>query len=229
MKRIQTLPLFPLNTVLFPGMPLHLQVFEERYELLVRRCLDDQLPFGVNLIKSGSEVGEPAEPHLIGTTARIAACKELSEGRFRIVAIGVRRYRLLDYTYHAEPYMIGFGEELRDARGNDRETHRVMESLSDHFRSYFESLAKRAGIPVPKYDLPSEPEEFSMVMAAILQTESAEKQELLEMTDTAARLRREAEILMRGAAGAKETGMIRRTIIARSIQTESRKDYFRPN
>ena len=65
------LPLFPLNLVLFPGMDLPLHIFEERYKSMIGDCLNQNLPFGVVLIKEGLEVGTPAEPERIGTSARI--------------------------------------------------------------------------------------------------------------------------------------------------------------
>ena len=65
------LPLFPLNTVLFPGQVLPLHIFEERYRLMIRRCLAEDAPFGVALIQTGAEVGAAAEPHTVGTVARI--------------------------------------------------------------------------------------------------------------------------------------------------------------
>ena len=65
------LSLFPLNVVLFPGMPMPLHIFEERYKAMIGECVDREEPFGIILIKEGQEVGEPAEPVKVGTTARI--------------------------------------------------------------------------------------------------------------------------------------------------------------
>ena len=65
------LPLFPLNTVLFPGQMLPLHIFEDRYRLMIRRCLAEDLPFGVVLIKRGAEIGAEAEPHMEARIARI--------------------------------------------------------------------------------------------------------------------------------------------------------------
>ena len=65
------LPLFPLNTVLFPKMPITLHIFEERYKQMIQHCLSEQIPFGVVLIKQGVEVNGSAEPYLVGCTARI--------------------------------------------------------------------------------------------------------------------------------------------------------------
>jgi len=75
------LDLFPLHTVLFPHMRLPLHIFEPRYRVMIRACIDEERPFGVALIRSGEEVGGPAEPHGVGTTARITSHETLPDGR----------------------------------------------------------------------------------------------------------------------------------------------------
>ena len=92
----ELLALFPLNTVLFPGMPLPLHIFEERYKIMIGRCIDEDRPFGVVLIQSGTEVGNPAVPHVVGTTALIAAVKRLEDGRMNLIAVGQERFRSLE-------------------------------------------------------------------------------------------------------------------------------------
>src|SRR5579864_9042638 len=91
----RVLPLFPLEqVVLFPGMSLPLRIFEERYKVMIGACqVTDQL-FGVVLIKTGSEVGEPAEPERIGCTARMMRVDRLPDGRMHILTIGEQRFEL---------------------------------------------------------------------------------------------------------------------------------------
>ncbi|MCS7071304.1 MAG: LON peptidase substrate-binding domain-containing protein, partial [Anaerolinea sp.] len=75
------LPLFPLNTVLFPGIPISLHIFEDRYKLMINRCLNSQMPFGIVLLQSGSEVqgaGPAPQPYSIGCTAHIVQVQRLS-------------------------------------------------------------------------------------------------------------------------------------------------------
>lgn len=102
------LRLFPLRTVLFPGMALPLQVFEERYRSLVQECLETGEPFGVVLIREGDEVGGPgstqAVPHTMGTTARIQRVSPTRDGRLALHAVGVRRFRILE-TFDDRPYL----------------------------------------------------------------------------------------------------------------------------
>ena len=89
------LPLFPLNTVLFPGGSLPLKVFEQRYVEMTKRCVRDDSPFGVCLIREGREVGEPAVPAGIGCTARIGEWEVPHPNLFHLVARGERRFRIL--------------------------------------------------------------------------------------------------------------------------------------
>src|SRR3972149_2341330 len=91
-------PLFPLNTVLFPQARLPLYIFEDRYREMINRCLDEDLAFGVLLIKEGSEVGGAAVPHSIGAAARIVDVARAEDGRMNIGVIGVTRFKLLEQS-----------------------------------------------------------------------------------------------------------------------------------
>ena len=88
------MPLFPLQTVLFPGSVLPLRVFEARYMDMAARCLRDDSVFGVNLIAEGSETGKPARPFEFGVSARIRACDMTQPGLLQVTAWGERRYRV---------------------------------------------------------------------------------------------------------------------------------------
>src|SRR6516165_3033400 len=90
-----TIPLFPLNTVLFPGGPLPLRIFETRYLDMVRHCMRERCPFGVVLIRAGAEVGAVAETTAIGTTARIVDFNSMPDGLLGISCIGERKFRVL--------------------------------------------------------------------------------------------------------------------------------------
>jgi uncharacterized protein len=95
---IETLriPIFPLNTVLFPDGVLPLKIFEQRYLEMTANCLKGDTPFGICLIDSGAEVGESAVPHPIGTLATIGSWDMEQLGLLLINAIGGRRFRLLE-------------------------------------------------------------------------------------------------------------------------------------
>src|SRR5690606_41265145 len=95
MTELYSLPLFPLNTVLFPGMTLPLHIFEPRYRVMIKRCLKLNRPFGVVLIRVGNEVGGSAVPHDIGTSAYITHAQPLDNVRINIQTLGYKRFRLV--------------------------------------------------------------------------------------------------------------------------------------
>lgn len=96
-QRIQNFPLFPLNTVLFPGSRLALKLFEQRYLEMAKECLRTDGCFGVCLILEGSEVGEPAVPAPVGCTARIATWDMPQFGMLNIRALGEQRFRVIEH------------------------------------------------------------------------------------------------------------------------------------
>src|SRR5438105_13321345 len=105
----RVLPLFPLEqVVLFPGMSLPLRIFEERYKVMIGACqVTDQL-FGVVLIRSGSEVGVPAEPERVGCTARMVRVGRLPDGPMTILTVGEQRFRLMGPArLMPEGYLVG--------------------------------------------------------------------------------------------------------------------------
>ena len=99
-------PLFPLSTVLYPGGPLPLRIFEPRYLDMISRCLKSDVPFGVLLIKSGSETG-PAKTYDVGTLARIIDWYQGSDGLLGITAIGEQRFRLKSVERQPDGLNIG--------------------------------------------------------------------------------------------------------------------------
>ncbi len=106
-------PLFPLNTVLFPGGALPLRIFEPRYLGLVSQCLKSDMPFGVLLIRDGGETG-PATTHNVGTLARITDWYQGSDGLLGITAVGEQRFRLIASERQEDGLNIGEIETLEN-------------------------------------------------------------------------------------------------------------------
>jgi uncharacterized protein len=104
--------LFPLNTVLFPGGPLPLRIFETRYTDMVRRCMREQSAFGVVLIRAGVEAGETSSTAEIGTTARIVDFYQLPDRLLGITCLGERRFRVLSRRRQADGLNLGTVEWL---------------------------------------------------------------------------------------------------------------------
>ena len=107
------IPLFPLRTVLYPGGPLPLRIFEARYLDMISDCMKTEKPFGVLLIKEGAETG-PANTFDVGTLARITDWYQGSDGLLGVTAIGDRRFRLLKAERQADGLNVG-DVELLDA------------------------------------------------------------------------------------------------------------------
>ena len=106
------LPLFPLNTVLFPGGRLPLRIFETRYVDMVRRCMRDAGPFGVVLIRSGAEVGAVADTADLGTTARIVDFNAMPDGLLGITCMGDRKFRVIKRWQQSDGLNLGDIEYL---------------------------------------------------------------------------------------------------------------------
>jgi len=193
------IPIFPLNTVLFPGASLPLQVFEERYKLMMARCLDGDSKFGVVLINSGSEVGEPAVPYSTGTLAQIVQVNRLREDRMFISVTGRQRFRITEITQR-RPYMaaqVELFEDEADALVHPSE----MEAVRDAVTGYYRLLLGLRGGWVRRARMPFEPDALSYFIAGLLQIAPHEKQELLEESSASTRLEAELDLLRREAEG----------------------------
>ena len=191
------LPLFPLNTVLFPSQTLPLHVFEERYRLMIGRCIDERAPFGVVLIRSGEEVGGDAEPRDIGTTARVARVQRLPDGRMNLIAVGERRFRITALD-RDEPYLRGQVEFIESADATTAEARAEANSTAALFGEHYRLLMAVTGQWTRKLRLPDEPGALADFVAAKLDTPPETKQELLEALSVPARLRRETYLLGEG-------------------------------
>ena len=183
------LPLFPLNTVLFPGIPIVLHIFEERYKALVNRCVSERKPFGVVLIEEGVAEFGPANPHQVGCTADIIQVERLDNGRMNIVAIGQSRFRIVS-TDNELPYLQGQVEDTPIKEDKPAQTlSRLAEQLQVHLEQYVEALHKLSDIQVNWDQLPDEPIELAYLAAYVLQVPSEQKQVMLSQNDASILLR----------------------------------------
>jgi hypothetical protein len=203
----EMLPLFPLGTVLFPGMVLPLQVFEERYRQLAGDLLDKPEPreLGVIAIRKGREVGTENlhELHDVGCVARVRELEQQPDGRYAMVVVGARRFRLLG-TDDTRPYLQGNIEELPDEPAGD-EAAAEAPAVQAAFRDYLNALADRAGAVIRIADLPDEPVLLSYVIAAAMIIDIPERQGLLAAPDGLSRLRAERQLLTRERAMLRTT------------------------
>lgn len=188
----EELRLFPLNVVLFPGMTLPLRIFEERYKLMIGECLEADDPFGVVLIREGPEVGGPASPYRIGTTARITQVERLEEGRMNLSTVGETRFRIVE-TVQEHPYLKGRVEYLPEETGDIEEG--VLEKARQLFGEYIRGLAGLRGGWMREADVPEDPGSLSYTIAHYLDLPSRAKHRFLQLHFTGERLHYEIPLL----------------------------------
>ena len=181
-EKLEELPLFPLQTVLFPYAEQYLHIFEPRYQEMVQFCLKEDRPFGVVLIRSGSETGR-AEPYLVGTAVRIVGMHTYEDGRMDIHVRGERRFRIrnLDDT---KSYLVGYVEpvvEMEFDEGSD--TPELLARAKDEVEALIQKVFAHKQYDV-QVMFPSDPIALSFAIANLLPMENLDKQHLLETTDT---------------------------------------------
>ncbi len=192
-------PLFPLNTVLFPGGLLPLRVFEQRYLEMSKACLRDGSPFGVCLIREGAEVGAPAEPEATGCLARIEQWDMQQLGLLQIVARGGRRFRILRRRVQPDG-LARAGIELLPEESDAPVPERL--APCREILAHFLEHPRGRRFPEP-YRLDSSAWVGSR-LAEILPLPPAARQRLLELDDGVQRLERISELL--GEAGLARRG-----------------------
>lgn len=176
------LPLFALNTVLFPGGILPLKVFEQRYVEMTKRCMRDNSHFGVCLIREGREVGDPAVTASIGCTASITQWEVPHPNLFHLVAAGERRFRIVRTEVAALGLLVCEAELLSEETANeapDALCHKVLTALIERFG------AERFPTPLRLDDAAW----VAFRLAEVLPLSMAVRQQLLETETSAARLK----------------------------------------
>jgi Lon protease-like protein len=141
------IPLFPLHTVLCPGIVLPLHIFEERYRALVSHCLDTGLPFGVVLIRDGREVGPGAVSTLagVGAFAEIRRAGRYPDGRFDLLAAATGRFAIESVDAMKAPYLVADVTPLDDEVGDESRAERLSAAAIRRFVRYLELMRARDG------------------------------------------------------------------------------------
>ena len=175
------IPLFPLNTVLFPGWPMPLHIFEPRYLEMVRYCVEEKIPFGILLIKQGKAEGDTAVvPHKVGCMVNITQMEQLEDGRLLIMTVGQERFRLRSLSRH-KPYLVGEVERLPYLPEKNAPLEAAANNLHPLVLSYLTTLTTLAdNIEFDPTQIPTEPEALSHMAASLLQVSLETKQSLLE-------------------------------------------------
>ncbi len=175
-------PLFPLNTVLFPGGPLPLRIFEPRYLDMVSRCLKNDIPFGVVLIREGGEVG-PAATCNVGTLATIVDWYQGSDGLLGVTAIGTERFRLRSTACQDDGLNIGEIDRIPPPASVPlpeayRELPQVLQTILDDLGRLYENVERR----------PDDAAWVAWRFVEILPIDLRQKQQVLESDDVLAAL-----------------------------------------
>ena len=182
-------PLFPLNTVLFPGGRLPLRIFEQRYMEMAKACLRDQAPFGVSLIREGREVGAPAIPADVGTLARIAAWDMPQLGVLQVTALGEQRFRILERRIQPNGLTLGKIELIAHEADES-----VPQTCAGCVKLLEQVIQQQSGLFEPPHRLDSA-SWVSSRLTELLPLPLPAKQELLELDNARIRIERLNELL----------------------------------
>ncbi|XP_021758345.1 uncharacterized protein LOC110723302 [Chenopodium quinoa] len=190
------LPIFPLPLVLFPGSILPLQIFEFRYRIMMNTLLQTDLRFGVIF----SDTLSSSSATSVGCVGEVVKHERLADDRFFLICKGQERFRI-NKIVRSKPYLVAAVDWLEDKPSSDG-SHEDLESLAKDVESYMRDvirLSNRLNGKEEKEigDLRRNlfPTPFSFFVGSTFEGAPREQQALLELEDTAARLRREKETL----------------------------------
>lgn len=181
-RPVETVPIFPLATVLYPGMRLPLSIFEPRYMDMAKACIKHDSAFGVCLIREGEEVGTPAVPEPVGCLARIAEWDMETLGVLKVKVEGLERFRLLATKTTRAGLILGDIERI--AAEAPVQAPGLAQS-ADFVRKVVEAVGSSRFAQPYRYDDASW---VGFRLAEILPLRNIVKQKLLELTDPGARL-----------------------------------------
>lgn len=201
----ERLPLFPLGTVLLPGLLLPLEIFEDRYRQMVRELLalppGESRAFGVVAIRHGREVGSDRPTvYDVGCTAVVRRSEPHPDGRYSLVTVGGTRFKVMSVDAGSRPYLVGEVEYLDDPVGDDGDAATLVPAVARLLRIYASRLAEAKAMQITLPDLPENARVLSYLVAASLATDTSERQALLAAPDAVSRLRAERALLQRELA-----------------------------
>jgi len=184
------IPLFPLPLVLFPQVVLPLHIFEERYRLMINRCIEESATFGIVLIPPGSSTESESTIRRVGVTARVIQFDRIEDGRINIMAAGETRFRILEFTA-SKPYWTANVEFFEDDREDDEELQESYNNVVHLYREVHRLAAQLRGLEfdVEEVKIPVSPATLTHMVSFVLDVDPEAKQSLLEMTSVEGRLK----------------------------------------
>jgi len=174
------LPLFPLNTVLFPGMQLPLHIFEDRYRLMIHECVAGNREFGVLMANATSEAEGLVIAQSVGTAARITHVEKLEDGRMDIVTTGTDRFRVLQLL-RQKPYLIGRVERFPFESADSPSVKELAPQVATLLAQYLRLAGEVMGQIIQVGTMPRDASGLACTIATSLQVSSREKQKLLSI------------------------------------------------
>jgi Lon protease-like protein len=182
------LPLFPLpNLVLFPQVAVPLHIFEERYKLMINKCIDAESVFGLVLLRSGAEEEHESTIHRVGVTARVVEVDRLADGRMNILCAGESRFRVRRFTGN-DPYWTASVELFEDEDKPSEQLDQAYEAVALLYKQSMELMAQIRSAEQGELTLPDSPVGLSYIVSYVLDIDADKKQLLLETTSTVDRL-----------------------------------------
>jgi ATP-dependent Lon protease len=182
------IPLFPLpNLVLFPQVAVPLHIFEERYRLMINRCIDLDEVFGLLLLREDADQESESTIHRVGVTARVVQVDRLDDGRMNILCAGENRFRIEEFTGRT-PYWTGIVEFLEDDPEREDALQAAFDEVSRLYKQAMELTSQLKEAEIPDVDLPDSALGLSYMVSYVLDLSAERKQELLETTSTLVRL-----------------------------------------
>lgn len=178
----ETVPIFPLATVLYPGMRLPLKIFEQRYMDMTKACLKHDSPFGICLIREGEEVGAPAVPEAVGCLARIREWDMETVGVLKVKTEGLERFRLLSTKITRSGLILG---DIERIAAEEAVQPPELAQSAEFVRKVVDALGSARFAQPYRYDDASW---VGFRLSEILPLRNEVKQKLLELTDPRARL-----------------------------------------
>src|SRR5262245_31201151 len=151
------IPLFPLpNLVLFPQVAVPLHIFEDRYKLMINRCIDQSDVFGLVLLREGAEQESEDTILRVGVTARIVQADRLDDGRLNVLAAGEGRFRIVEFTGKT-PYWTADVEFFEDESEDENDLRQAYDKVGTLYRRVAELSARLRETEVPELELPDSP------------------------------------------------------------------------
>jgi ATP-dependent Lon protease len=206
---VRDLPIFPLSIVLFPGVPLPLHIFEQRYRQMLNDIQVSNNLFGISYFDASTSQQEIPPAGHIGCVAELSETQTLPDGRSNILTVGVIRYQIEEYVERGDPYLVARVSFFED----DEDDNELLRNSSREVAETFTRIARavrtindeRASLP----DISdTEPQQLSFLVAAAMEVDTDLKQELLEMRSTSERLRRLRDMLARAVTSYEERARI---------------------